>query len=54
MSNDPKAEDPKLVSPAQFKQAMNRLLSVSKAESDKQIADLQASNAKKREDKKMG
>ncbi|MGH7976494.1 MAG: hypothetical protein ACREDS_04305 [Limisphaerales bacterium] len=46
------ADDVALISFGGFKQAVRKVLSNTKAESDKQLAKLQASNLKKREAKK--
>jgi hypothetical protein len=46
------ANDVPLVPFERFKEVVRKVLSKSKADSDKQIEELQASNAKKREAKK--
>ena len=46
------ADDVPLIPFGDFKQAVQKVLSVSKKESDKQLARFQASNLKKREAKK--
>ena len=55
MSNKPKcpsADEISLVPIDDFKKAIKKVLSNSKAESDEQLAEFQASNAKKRPAKK--
>lgn len=46
------ADDIQLVPIGDFKKAVNKVMSNTKAESDKQLAEFQASNLKKREAKK--
>jgi hypothetical protein len=55
MSNKPKhpsADEIPLVPVDDFKKAIKQVLSNNKAESDEQLAEFQASNARKREAKK--
>lgn len=52
MRNKMTADDVALIPSGQFKEAVKRVFSKSKEDSDKQIEELQASNAKKREAKK--
>ena len=49
----PKADEIQLIPFDGFKTAVKKVLSTSKTESDKQLAEFQASNAKKREAKKQ-
>ena len=44
-----KKQTSKLVSAEQFERAVTKVLSVSKEESDKQLAEFQAANVQKRE-----
>lgn len=50
-TKDAKSRD-KLVSGAEFKNALRKVLSTSKEESDRQLAEFQASNKARREQKK--
>ena len=52
MPNNQKASEVQLVPPDEFRNALGQVLNTSKKESDKQLAKLQASNARKREAKK--
>lgn len=52
MPKNPKADEIELVPFDDFKTAVKKVLSVSKTESDREMAEFQASNAKKREAKK--
>ena len=46
------ADNIPLIPPSDFKQAVRQVLSNTKAQSDKQLAEFQASNVKKRDIKK--
>ena len=50
--NDANERDKELIPEAQFRDVMGKVLSVSKAESDDQLARFQASNKAKREARK--
>ena len=50
--NKTKSEDVSLIPESEFRDAVKKILSNSKAKSDKDLAKFQASNAAKREGKK--